>query len=413
MVSYAQNCGPQVEIRPPRCTQSRYGLFSAAEVREVEDGNWTHGVRYRSESCTGNVYSWPRPCPPCGAQTCTEPVTITVEVGAYATRRNCQDIVTLHAKVISPTSTWGLPVGTIITVCPSCDIGCTELAIGESDLTELGAVPAKRGTLQRVTFTARESATGDQKTVTVDVGSRAQLTLTVDPSREDRKKVLDGLGPFTGVDPFPLYSSVHCMPGGGFAEEAKRIAEDRMRANEECAVENRLWTDFAHQGADYIGSRSAPPGLIQAIGMLEAALLQRRGNCAGVIHLPAELSFPLSCAAGSGCAIADDGTGTLRTRMGTAISFGACYDKSIRPDGMPQIPGWSTLVATGPVIVQRGPITTYEGLDQWTNDYAAISERTYAVIADCPLVWTVARVDPKTTEAPTVPETPPENAPGA
>lgn len=384
MVKYANTCGPQEEIRPPRCDRNRHGLFSAADVRTVDDGHWSMGIRYRSDACTGNVYAWPRPCPPCGTQTCTTPFSVTVELTTERFDRGCGTYLSLTAQLtaISPGQT---PSDAVFTVSSTCGVGDVELDYERTKFT-LGTVPYDGTDPSRVTFTVRESVTGTSQTITIAANSSGTVTLEIDPTAPS-KKVLDGVGPWLGAEPFHLYSSVHCMPGGGFSEEAKELAVSRMTANEECAVESHLWNSLLTQGAQPVGDVANPKPLPWALGELEAALLAARGSCTGTLHLPAKLAIPMSAA--SCCLLEQDGA-ALRTRLGSTVSFGSCYNPRLRPDGETVPDGQVVIVGTGPVVIQRGPISTYEGLDKETNDYAAISERVYAVITDCPLVWTIA-----------------------
>ncbi|MEW1679250.1 hypothetical protein AB0O47_39285 [Streptomyces noursei] len=386
MVNYANQCGPQVEIPPPTSTRRRFGLFSAAEVRDTTDGKWMHGIRYRSDACTGQVYAWPRPCPPCGTMTCG-PFSAAFEVSATRVTRGCTEIIELTASMTLPAAPTGIPADAVFTACSTCNTGSVDLSPGEGPRT-LGAIPTT-GAPRTTTFTITESVTGTSKALTIDVGSTGTITLDIDPGDENRKKVLDGMRPYVGADPIHLYSSVHCMPGAGFAAEAKAEAIGRLHDNEECAIERHLWTSLITQGADYIGDPAKPQPLPYAIGAVEAAAAARRGSTVGVLHIPAALAMALS--AGGCCFLEEDG-GTLHTKLGTRIAFGACYDGQLRPDGQYGAPDQVVIVATGPVIIQRGETSAYEGIDQWSNDFAAIAERPYAVITDCPLVWTVAAI---------------------
>jgi len=379
-------CAPRVEIAPPASRPRRFGLFSASEVRDVADGTWSHGVQYRTESCSGNVYTWPQPCPPQCGTGCTAPVPITVEVVHDTDETNCVTYSIIRARVRQPTTPADLPYKTVITVDtafgPSVDI-----APGAEDCTTVARRVQQEGA-KPVTVAVRQSLNGEEKTIRVAPGTTAQVNLTADPAAP-RRKVLDGIGPWIGSDPFPIYSSVHCTPGADFAKEARQIARTRLTCREECTVEDHLWTQLAADGGQYIGDPSNPKTITCAMAEIEAALAQARGCSAGVLHMPARLSLPLST---NGCCLIEEDGNSLRTRMGTAVAFGACYDPRMRPDGLLADPDLTVIMGTGPVIVQRGPISTYEGLDSQTNDYAAIAERTYVVVADCPLVWTLADV---------------------
>jgi len=385
MMNYASTCGPQVEIPPPRCVRRRYGLFSVSEMREVTDGTWSHGIRYRSDACAGNVYAWPKPCPPCGTAQCTTPYTITIQVAAERRTVSCTDYLSLTAELTTPAEPTGLPSDAVITVETSCATVAARVTPGGGPVN-LGMIPEHDGAPAVITFHAHESVTGATVSAGISAGSAGQLTFEIDPTAP-KKKVLDGPGDWISADPFPLYSSVHCMPGGGFAAEARQTAEKRMRNNEECAVEAHLWNTLLSSGTDLIGNPDNPRPLAYALGEIESFLSARRGTCLGTLHINAAYAMPLS--AGGCCFLEDDGQ-RMHTRLGTPIAFGSCYNPRLRPDGQLTQDGQVVIVGTGPVTIQRGPISTYEGMDKETNDYAAIAERTYAVIADCPLVWTVA-----------------------
>ena len=381
-------CAPRVEIAPPTPRSRRYGLFSAAEVREVPDGTWSHGIQYRTESCSGSVYTWPKPCPPeCDPDCPVPPSRITVEVVHDIEETNFTTYSLIRARVTEPESAADLPYRTVVTVDTSCGPSA-DIAPGTKaeECTTIARRAQEGGQPKPITVTVRESFNGEETTVKLAPGASAQVILCADKD-EPRRKVLDGIGPWIGADPFPTYTSVHCTPGGDFAKEARRIARNRLMCREECAVEEYLWTQLAADGGQYIGDPSAPKTITYAMAEIEAALMQIRGCSAGVIHVPARLSLPLSM---NGCCLIEEEGASLRTRMGSEVVFGACYDPRMRPDGVLADPDLTVIIGTGPVIVQRGPISTYEGLDKETNDYAAVAERTYAVIADCPLVWTVA-----------------------
>jgi hypothetical protein len=379
-------CAPRVEIAPPRSTRRPFGLYSVAEVRDVEDGHWSHGIQYRTEACSGNVYAWPKPCPPACEPDCFEATTITVRLVHEVEDRDCGDVSKITASVTAPATPADLPFRTIISVwVDSCGTS-VDLTPGDTEVT-VARTPARAGALKPHAVTVRESYNGTEKTVSLAPQATTDVVLTADPD-QPRRKVLDGIGPWIGSDPVPLYSSVHCTPGSGFAEEAKRITEDRLACQEECAVEDYLWTQLSAGEAQYVGNPAAPKTFLCAMAELEAATARERSCTTGVLHVPARLSLPLSS---GGCCLIEEEGRALTTRLGTKIALGACYDDRMRPDGVLAAEDQVVLIATGPVVVQRGPISSYEGLDKVTNDYAAIAERTFGIIADCPLFWTVAK----------------------
>ncbi|MGW5820078.1 hypothetical protein [Streptomyces noursei] len=204
-------------------------------------------------------------------------------------------------------------------------------------------------------------------------------------------------------DPFAIYAGVHCMPGADFAAEAATIARDRLTQGEQCAAEYHLWTQLQAAAANpddhYCGQNKpvniTPPqhltdgiGLAHAIGLLETHIIRRMGGY-GVLHIPAELATYLDrriIACDREC------TGPFKTLLGTPVVLGACYTSNLRNPQNPADPTSDTytLYATGPVQIYRGPISSYEGIDQRTNDYASIAERVYAVTTDCLIAYTTA-----------------------
>ncbi|MFJ3856120.1 hypothetical protein ACIPRL_07835 [Streptomyces sp. NPDC090085] len=202
------------------------------------------------------------------------------------------------------------------------------------------------------------------------------------------KKHGGGPGGWIEGDPFPVFASVECGPGGEFMAQAQGIARARLEAGEQCAVEKHVWGVLQAEGGRSIGTPDLARPLLHALGEMDAWLARERGGV-GVIHVPAELVGFLS---GPSPLVWDAARGRVRTRLGSSVVFGACYDMRQRPDGKDAKPGEATVFVSGPLVVRRSPVQSYDGLDRVTNDAAGVAERVYAVAVDCPAAWMTVKV---------------------
>jgi hypothetical protein len=199
-----------------------------------------------------------------------------------------------------------------------------------------------------------------------------------------------------------LYGSYNCPPVGRSANDAFRIATQRLRIHEGRELERVFWTGVTDSGEDInpslafgnsecgsaaviVGEGELSP--TAGLAVLESALV----DCApggGVIHA----NYGLAAYFAAAHLIYRDGD-TWFTVTGQRIAFGAGYPGS-GPDNVAAAAGTSWLFATGPVGIWRSDIfLTPERLDQAVdrdiNDVTVFAERTYAVGWSCCLFATL------------------------
>lgn len=204
----------------------------------------------------------------------------------------------------------------------------------------------------------------------------------VDPGALTSKRGGGGPGEWIEGEVFPVVGRVECGPGGGFLADAQKIARERLAAGEQCAVEEHVWNMMQKAAPDPVGDPDLAKNLLQGLAALDAWLVRARGGV-GVIHVPAELITLLS---GAASPLVWGGT-RVTTRLGSSVVFGVCYTAERRPDGKPGKDGEATIFASGPGVIQRGPVASYMGHDKTTNEVDGIAERVYAAALDCPLGW--------------------------
>lgn len=408
--------GPRVEVAGPRIAPVRFGLFSVAEMLEVEDGTWTWGLQYRTQGCDANVYTWPRPCLDQGIPVQDVTVTVDLFVGPPAwddtSRYECspppdeQDYRWLFA-VAKADPCWALPPGSRIQVSanggPLVDIpilGPKGAAEEEADGAGHYVAAISKECATRVLV--REAGLGKETRVDLapdQTAASVVFELKADPEvwLNERRKVQDGPPGYVCGDPFWIYSTAACMPGADFAKDAGPLAEKRMLTGEQRAVEAWLWQHMREShpipvGGECSGSYRRIPWPVSSrvevcLSRLEAALIQTLGGI-GVLHVPAVIAMRLA-SLGS---IWTDLKGWY-TPLGTPVVFGTGYDPSLGPIDHGHVPDQIVMYGTGPVTVRRGPINVYEGFAHLTNEYSAIAERAYGVTTDCALLYTACPND--------------------
>lgn len=212
-------------------------------------------------------------------------------------------------------------------------------------------------------------------------------------------KVPDGDGDHCCAEPFTVIGSFKCPPVGRPANDAFRIAVERLHLNEGRGVEEIFWTgltdagpiDGSLQGGNL--SCSDPPvdvtpegatdglGIVAAMAVLESALAGCSAGL-GAIHATYGL-LPFMAEAN----LLDVDGDRLFTRSGVSLVFGRGYPGS-GPDNVPAAAGQTWVFATGPLAIWRSdvfltPPRLEEAVDRQLNDVTVFAERSYAVGWSC------------------------------
>lgn len=214
------------------------------------------------------------------------------------------------------------------------------------------------------------------------------------------------------TDPYWLVNRVRCGTVGRSAEEIRGVAQGRLLAMEQWAVEDRLWNGIAAQPGvlNLIGNVGTvtvvptAPGAGAAISALENAFYQVNGYV-GTIHVNVRAEGALEYAG-----FLHPETGVLRTRMGSAVSLGAGYGITGPADAAPAagfvwafMTGYTAVWAsTDAQIPQPDPQRV---MDRSLNQWDVVAERIYAAAWSCPEVFAVQVpiAAPATAATPAVP----------
>lgn len=192
--------------------------------------------------------------------------------------------------------------------------------------------------------------------------------------------------------PFGVGAGVDCKLVGTTADHLRDLARTDLRLTEQWAIERAYWTgevfavgvDSPHladaERATILSATPVSPA--RAIGLLEHAIGQFTG-AVGVVHA-SRLAF------GYLKGFVSENAGKMRTELGTRVAFGTGYPGTA-PDGTDPGAGVTWLYATGPVLVNLGPVQDLPtdprlALDRETNDARVHAVRIVSVGHACGLV---------------------------
>jgi hypothetical protein len=199
-----------------------------------------------------------------------------------------------------------------------------------------------------------------------------------------------------GTDPYWIVNRIRCGTVGRTAQEIRSVAQGRLNAMEQWAVENRLWNGIAAQPGvldlvSNVGTVTVVPtvpGAGAAISALENAFYQVNGYV-GTIHVNVRAEGALEYAG-----FLNPEAGVLRTRMGSAVSLGAGYGIT-GPAAAAPAAGFVWAFMTGYTAVWRSTDTQIPQpdpqrvMDRAANQWDVVGERVYAASWSCPEVFAV------------------------
>lgn len=209
-------------------------------------------------------------------------------------------------------------------------------------------------------------------------------------------KAADEGSEFVATDPYWITNRVRCGTVGRTAEDIRRVAQGRLNAMEQWAVENRLWNGIAAQPGvldlvSNVGTVTVVPtvsGAGAAISALENAFYQVNGYV-GTIHVNVLAEGALEYAG-----FLNPEAGVLRTRMGSAVSLGAGYGIT-GPAAAAPAAGFVWAFMTGYTAVWRSTDAQIPQpdpqrvMDRTLNQWDVVGERVYAAAWSCPEVFAV------------------------
>lgn len=209
-------------------------------------------------------------------------------------------------------------------------------------------------------------------------------------------KVTESEMSFCHADPFYVYGSFDCAPGGRPTEEAFDIARERLLAWEQWEVERILWTGESANGpvepsfslgnsscdiTPVILSPNGPLSPSAALAVIEEFLADLI-PCGGVIHAPHGMS-----AFFAGSSLIERVGDRYYTVTGIPVVFGAGYPGT-GPGGVAPTAGATWMFATGPLTIVRSevmmvPSDKKEAINRNINKIEVRAERAYAVGYSC------------------------------
>lgn len=161
------------------------------------------------------------------------------------------------------------------------------------------------------------------------------------------------------LTPFPAtvaWASDDRMIVGITEEEARLAAARTLTVTEQVDAETHLAPQLVTRaGTPATAVGTGADALVAALGAVEAAL-----GKTGVVHAPRKMA---ALAASKGLIV--EKSGKLYTPLGNRWAFGVGYSNDL--DGL--------LIATGPVVVTRGPVHPSSVVDTRHNRRLAIAER--------------------------------------
>ena len=211
-----------------------------------------------------------------------------------------------------------------------------------------------------------------------------------EPSIEFEKDAGGGTGE---ASPFTVYAPFECSPVAWTEQSASAMAEARLVAGEEAAVERVLMTGAAGNSpslqadAETIIGTPVSPRILLA--ELEAWIADSYGAL-GVLHVS---RYGATLLADAGL-IKDSGSRML-TKLGTPVAVGAGYP-NVGPDGSEAEQGQFWAYMSPNVFYYQGTVGSDVGavLDKRKNDLLATAFRTYVVgYDDCGVAAGIATVD--------------------
>ncbi len=368
-----------VEISPPPVEPYRYGLFSAALERPGADGHWEiAGVQYLSNGCDPGGGIWRDPCfvQPLPGPTTEQAFLVTLSKAAGGN--------VLTATLTSRNAGYG---ATPVTVTID-GLSKTLATVGASDtwtVTPSVTIPVSANIASFGKYPPGSVADTFDVPATAAAGTDTLgASVSVPPDYPTKTLPLGDLDVITGL-PFIVYESVSCGPGLG-DEEARQRAQARLEMHEQFRVEQQFAAD-ALAGTDVAtpnGTTALP--FEQALGLLEREIAARYGGL-GIIHAARQLA---AVAQSVGWLVERRGEpDTVRTVLDNVWAFGAGYGTA-SPLGVAAPAGQAWIYATGPVLLQRGPVQARTDFSTTRNIRLALAERSYVITADCPRLAVLA-----------------------
>lgn len=169
--------------------------------------------------------------------------------------------------------------------------------------------------------------------------------------------------------PLVAYGWWSCAPASYTLAEAGERARTLYLAGESRTLEKLLWAYWVS-----LGACDAATSLMDALGQAEMAIAADYGG-EGLLHMSRYVATLL---------LAEGGP---LTRVGSTLRTVAANTPVVVGDGYP---GETTIFATGPIAIRRGPLedltpTPGAAINRAINDMTGIVERSYLAVVDNPI----------------------------
>lgn len=349
------------QVAAPARVPWRYGLQSVTQNSLVEHDQLRLVADYYFDSVACNTgITWEPACGPVFTVTFTKAATadtfdVAVSpgvVGDYEVNVNAGGFVALTPTVVS-----------------------TDAAPTPVTVREVGG-------LQRSVTIA---------TVNFDSVEGTVYTFQSQQTDNDPKTFVEGIGSPSG-SPFVVIGGAACTPMADYDWDA--LAAEALMAVEWPQVEERFWNVQLATGTPELPEGATAVSLTRGVAALEEYARGVTGFEA-TIHSSSRLG---SYAANQGLITDMNSEQVKYTALHTPWAFGGGYPRT-GPDGQAApsaTQAWMFL--TGKVLVHRGkafvPGSEQERFSQADNQLFIMAERSYAVIADCPLAAVLVETEP-------------------
>lgn len=339
------------QVAPPTRVQYRYGLLSLPGIIENKGSlRLVADYTFDSVACNTGIV-WEPACGPVFTVTFTKSATadtfnVTVDVGVvgdYEVSVNGAGFVALTATVVSTDPT---PTPVIVR-----EVAAPHRSVSRADIN----FDSAQGTV--FTFVSQQT-------------------------NNDPKEFTEGIGSPSG-SPFVVIGGAACTPIADYDWEA--LGTQALQAVEGPLVERRFWDIQLANSTPTLPVAATPQTVVDGVALLEEYARATTGFEA-TLHVSSYLGAHLAAAD----IITETATETIkRTALHTPLVLGGGYTRNGPTGQAAASPTQAWMYATGSLVVQRGvpfiPGSEAERFNQINNQTFVMAERTYVVIADCPI----------------------------
>lgn len=352
---------PRLQVTAPTLRPTRFGLFSAADVKMQNDGHWQAGTSWESDACIADLNYTDAVCAPIPDEVQTLAITGVPTGGTYTLTFDGQTTaaITYNANAAAVTSAL---------------VALSNVASG--DITVTGTYPNFT-----VTYGGAYADTNVgplTKTSSLTGGTAPNVAIATTTDGYYAPKVVAESGGTYEAAPFVVYAMRECRAVGDYAQASTR-ATDILVNSEERAVEAEVWARFTTDADAVNITPATAPSPEVGLAMLEAWMGDTYAG-APTIHVQRDIGSYL----GTKGAVERHGT-HLESTLGSYVSAGNGYGTAGVAAAAPAA-GTRWMWASSTVNIGKGtafvkgPLFVQSPLD---NTQVVLAERVYTSGYEC------------------------------